>query len=247
MEYRIVQSCKYQGGDYWDWSAWLDGSPDTLAGIESVTWILHPSFPRPRIKRQSRKTGFRLKASGWGTFLLKAVLHKKQGASQVISHMLELPYPSHNPADNSGEASPEHSAPTPGNRAIPYVFLSYASEDARPASHARAALTDLGVRVRDASEIKPGLPFDAAVRKMIRESAGVVSVLGSDYASPYVIAEMKLARAEEKPLLALLPEGVDRPSGLLPDLQELRFSLESNQPNVQLEGFVASLRPGGGG
>ena len=161
MEYRIVQSCKYQGGDYWDWSAWLDGSPDTLAGIESVTWILHPSFPRPRIKHQSRKTGFRLKASGWGTFLLKAVLHKKQGASQVISHMLELPYPSHNPAANSGEASPEHSAPTPGNSAIPDVFLSYASEDARPASHPRAALTELGVRDGDAGEIKPRPPLAA--------------------------------------------------------------------------------------
>jgi len=245
VKYRIVQSYEYQGGDYWDWSAWIDANPQALAAIESVTWILHPSFPRPRIKSRSRQTGFRLDASGWGTFLLKAELHKIQGAPLVISHMLELPYPANNPAASSDEAAPQRSVPAPDGKTTPYVFMSYSSEDAAPASRARAALTDLGVRVRDAGEINPGLPFDAAVRKMIRESVGVVSVVGSDYVSPYVIAEMKLARAEEKPLLALLPEGVDRPSDLLPDLQELRFSQEPSQPILQLEGFVSSLRRGG--
>lgn len=246
MKYRIVQSYEYRGGDYWDWSAWIEANPQALAAIESVTWILHPSFSRPRIESRSRQTGFRLDSSGWGTFLLKAELHKKQGDPQVVSHMLELAYPDDDPAASSGEAVPQRSAPAPDDKTTPYVFMSYSSEDAAPASRARAALTDLGVRVRDAGEIKPGLPFDAAIRKMIRESAGVVSVVGSDYASPYVIAEMKLARAEEKPSLALLPEGVDRPSGLLPDLQELRFSQEPNQPNLQLEGFVSGLRRGGG-
>ena len=246
MAYRIVQSYHYRGSDYWDWSVWIDASPDALAAIDSVTWLLHPSFSPSRIQSRSRQTGFRLDTAGWGTFLLKAELHKKQGDLQIISHMLELAYPDDDQAASSSEAPPQRSAPAPDDKTTPYVFMSYASEDAAPASRARAALTDLGVRVRDAGEIKPGMPFEAAIRKMIRESAGVVSVLGSDYASPYVIAEMKLARAEEKPSLALLPEGVDRPAGLLPDLQELRFSQESNQPNLQLAGFVSSLRRVGG-
>lgn len=243
MKFRIVQSYEYQGGDYWDWSAWIDANPQALAAIESVTWILHPSFPRPRMKSRSRQTGFRLDASGWGTFLLKAELHKSQGEPQVISHMLELPYPADNPAASSDKAAPQRSVPD--DKTTPYVFMSYSSEDAAPASRARAALTDLGVRVRDAGEINANLPVEAAVRKLIRESAGVVSVFGSDYASPFVIAEMKTAHAEEKPTLALLPVGVERPNGLSPDLQELRFSQEPNQPIPQLEGFVSSLRRGG--
>ena len=246
MEYRIAQNYHYRGSDYWNWSAWIDASPDALAALDSVTWLLHPSFNPSRIESRSMQTGFRLDTAGWGTFLLKAELHKKQGSPQVISHMLELAYPEDDPAAGSGEAAPQRSAPTPENKTTPYVFMSYSSEDAAPASRARAALTELGVWVRDAGEIKPGMPFDAAIRKMIRESAGVVSVVGSDYPSPYVIAEMKLARAEEKPALALLPEGMERPSGLLPDMQELRFSQEPNQPNMQLEGFVSSLRRGGG-
>lgn len=244
MEYRIAQSHKYRGSDYWDWSAWIDAPPAALSEIESVTWLLHPSFSPPRIESRSKKTGFRVDTSGWGTFLLKAELHKKQGSPKVISRMLELTYPDESEAASSSDAPVELSEQAPADRATPYVYMSYSSEDAAPASRAREALTHLGMQVRDAGEINPGLPFDAAVRKMIRECAGVVAVVGSDYASPYVISEMKLAKADEKPALALLPEGVDRPTGLLPDLQELRFSQEPNELKPQLAEFVSSLRRG---
>lgn len=102
----------------------------------------------------------------------------------------------------------------------------------------------LGVSVREAGEIKPGFPFDAAVRKMIRESAGVMIVVGGDYASPHVISEMKLAEAEEKPAIALLPEGSGRPSGFSRSIQELRFGQDLGELEPSLAGFASTIRSG---
>ena len=160
--------------------------------------------------------------------------------------MLKLTYPDEEEAASSSEALTSQGAGTSGDVLSPYVYISYSSEDAAQATVVREAMTKLGVRVRDAGDIKPGLPFDAAVRKLIRESAGVMSVVGSDYTSPYVIAEMKLAEAEEKPAIALLPEGVSRPLGLSPSIREMRFGGTSAKMESLLAGFVDTLGSGKG-
>lgn len=240
MEYRIAQSQTYLGNDYWNWSAWIEAAPEALREIDHVTWILHPTFSPSRLENLSRETGFRLDTSGWGTFRLRAELHRQSGELLSVSRMLELTYPDENEAANSSDHTQKLSD-TPVNVLSPYVFMSYSSEDAAQANNVRETMNRLGVRVLDAREIKPGLPFDAAIRKMIRESAGVMSVVGSDYTSPYVIAEMKLAEAEEKPVIAMLPEGVDRPLGLSSSIREMRFGGNSGKTESLLAEFVNVL------
>lgn len=240
MEYRIAQSQKYLGNDYWSWSSWIEASPDALQEIDRVVWILHPTFRPSRIERRSRETQFRLDTAGWGTFRLRADLHKPSGELVSISHMLELAYPNEAEAASSSEALSRQGSEAAATPPTPYVFLSYSSEDAAQANAVREAMQRLGVRIREAKEITPGLPFEAAVRKMIRESSGVMGVLGSDYASPYVIAEMKLAEAEEKPAIALLPEGVEAPL-VLSTFQATRFGRDLGGLDSALAGFAAKL------
>lgn len=231
MEYRIAQSQKYLGNDYWEWSAWIEASPERLGEVTSVVWLLHPTFHPSRVESTSRATLFRLDTSGWGTFRLRAEIRRRTGEPVTVGHMLELDYP-----DDGSVASASG-----GPREAPYLYLSYSSEDAAHAGEVREAMNRLGIQVRDVKDVAPGAPLEAAVRKMIRESAGVMSVMGSEYASPYVISEMKLAESEEKPSLALLPDGVDRPPGLSADVPEARFG-SSRTIDSALSGFVGSLK-----
>lgn len=244
MEFRIAQTQKYRGNDYWDWSVWIVAAAAKLREIDHVIWILHPSFSPSRVERKSPETGFRLDTSGWGSFRLHAELHTRDGEIHRVSRVLELTYPDLEEAATSSEALTPGAEDTAADALSPYVFMSYSSEDAGHAGAVRETMKRYGVRVRDASEIKPGLPFDAAIRKMIRESAGVMSVVGSDYASPYVIAEMKLAESEEKPTIALLPEGVDRPIGFSPNIREMRFGRENGAMETVLANFADTLGSG---
>lgn len=238
MSYRIAQSQSYVAHDYWNWSAWIEAPLDDLRALDRVIWILHPTFSPSRVESTSAETNFRLDTSGWGTFLLRAELRGRDGSKQMLSHQLELTSPS---GDRRSAAKETDRGPA----ARPYVFMSYSSEDATHANAARHALTNLGVRVLDATQVEAGSPFDASIRKLIRESAGVVSIVGSNYTSPYVIGEMKLAVAEEKTAVALLPDGVTRPSELASDVQELRFDTRSGGLEQPLAAFVGELRSRG--
>ena len=235
MAFRIASSHTYLGNDHWKWSAWIEATRGDLSEIERVVWLLHPTFNRSRIETTDAASAFRLDASGWGGFRLRAELHDRRGATHEISTMLELRYPQ---PEDATPSKPSATSAASG----PYVFLSYASEDATQASAVRETLTSLGVRVRDASEIEPDLPFDAAVRKLIRESASVLSVVGGSYTSPFVIAEAKLAEAEHKPVVTLVPEGVERPMGVMSGIQELRFDTSSGGLRHRLTDLVNDLR-----
>jgi hypothetical protein len=242
MDYRIAQDQQYVGGDYWNWSAWIEASPDSLAQIDHVTWLLHPSFTPSRVESRSADSKFRLDSSGWGTFRLRAEVHTKAGDSIAVSRMLKLTYPDEAESASSNLAPVRGSASSTPNLSLPYVYMSYSSEDANQALRVRNTMEELGVQVRDAREVEPGLPLDAAIRKMIRESAGVMTVLGSDYASPFVISEMKLAAAEEKPTLALLPTNTELPYGLLSNIHELRFGEDPKEIAPMLADFASKIR-----
>jgi len=241
MSYRIAQSERYLGHDYWNWSAWIEATPDELDQLEVVIWILHPTFSPSRVESRSRDTRFRLTTSGWGTFRLRAGLHCKGRDPFLISHMLRLTYPHNQEANESASTSLSSARRKRSERNSPTVFLSYSSEDESQAHQVRQAMERLGARVLDARSISADLPFDAAIRKMIRESDAVMSVIGSDYASPYVLTEMKMATAEEKPAIALLPENVEWPSGLSRDVQALRLGKDSMAMDSGLAGFIGNL------
>ena len=88
---KIKQDEKYDGDDWWHWSVWLDG--DDVTEVEKVVWKLHPTFPEPEREADNRDRNFRIDASGWGGFVIKADVHMKDGSKKQLRHELELHYP----------------------------------------------------------------------------------------------------------------------------------------------------------
>lgn len=72
--YRVEQSYKYLGDDYWDWSVWIESDDESeLSKISSVTYHLHNTFPNPVRSIKNRRSKFRLNTAGWGTFTIYLV------------------------------------------------------------------------------------------------------------------------------------------------------------------------------
>ena len=93
MNLNIKNNWKYIGNDKWDWEVFIDdkGSGE-LTEVESVEYILHPTFPNPVINVTDPEEGFRLKLKGWGTFDIKAFIYKKNGEKEKLIHHIELKY-----------------------------------------------------------------------------------------------------------------------------------------------------------
>lgn len=90
----LRQSSQYVGDDQWNWAVWVDGSPEQLDAIESVEYTLHPTFPKPVRIVQERSTKFRLESSGWGGFLIRANIMRKDGSIIPATLDLDLHHPS---------------------------------------------------------------------------------------------------------------------------------------------------------
>jgi transcription initiation factor IIF auxiliary subunit len=89
----------YKGEDWWDWEAFIDDhGSGQLSSVDHVEYVLHPTFREPIRKISDRKDGFRLKTSGWGTFMLKAFVHMKSGQKLKLEHILVL---EQNPPDGT--------------------------------------------------------------------------------------------------------------------------------------------------
>ena len=76
---------------WWEWAAFLDdsGSGD-LSKVESVEYVLHPTFAVPVLEVENPKGGFVLETKGWGDFKLKAFVHLKGGEKIRLTHDLVL-------------------------------------------------------------------------------------------------------------------------------------------------------------
>lgn len=91
--YRIEQNYKYKGEDYWDWSAWIEGSRGDIDKIKEVKWILHPTFPNPIRVISDKASKFKLETGGWGVFNLKATILLGNGEEVKLTKEIELYYP----------------------------------------------------------------------------------------------------------------------------------------------------------
>jgi len=227
MSYRIAQDFRYMGRDYWKWRVWIEAEEEALDAIDYVEWILHPTFPKPRVTSRARRTGFRLSSAGWGT------VHLKDGNTEELRHILRLEYPDDS---TDGEAAPaERSKPLK-------VFLSYGSEDARRAAGLKRELEDRGVSVLDASSIsEASVPVEAAVRRSIRNSDAVVGVIGEDTASPFLIDELEFARKAGRQVMMLNRPGMGKAFGVSPGLVSYGTSLELDTDQVTAENVVQAL------
>jgi transcription initiation factor IIF auxiliary subunit len=89
----LTQESRYEGDDRWKWSVSLAGPDDELDTVAQVTYILHPTFPRPVQVVADRGSRFKLTASGWGTFTVHAKVLHRSGRETTLEHELELRYP----------------------------------------------------------------------------------------------------------------------------------------------------------
>lgn len=227
MSYRIAQDFDYAGNDYWHWRAWIEAEPAMMQAVDKVVWILHPSFKRTRISAADRSTGFMLKASGWGTFRLRAEVVLKSGESRALSKTLKLEYPDdHAPVATRGLAAGtgQPVGNNVGDAVAPprTVFLSYSGEDSRAASRLRNKLEDAGISVLDASRLKPGESWAEALRLMMAKSDLVIGLVTESEASPFVLDELQAAVAADMPAVALVPFG-SAGAGLPASIQRLEF------------------------
>lgn len=228
MCYRIGQDYEYRGSDRWLWRAWIEASDQALDAIEQVTWILHLTFPNPVIITTDRNTKFRIQRVGWGRFQLRAELQLKTGKKQIIDHWLELAYPAEEKdstttiATNAGD-SKKHK-----------VFLSYGAEDESLATRIKGGLQDQGYQTLDPKQLDPGVPWEAASRKMLRESDLVIGLITSEYASPAVLNELNQA-AHIKPTVALVDRGIGNPYGLESDMIRIELDLKSPSADEEIE------------
>jgi transcription initiation factor IIF auxiliary subunit len=79
--------------DWWEWEAFIDdeGSGE-LSNVESVKYVLHPTFPDPVRVINNPAGGFVLKTAGWGEFDLVAYVQMKDKNQEKLTHEVELKY-----------------------------------------------------------------------------------------------------------------------------------------------------------
>jgi len=97
MALSIEQDAHYVGKDRWEWSVWLEGTPEELDDVGRVVYILHPTFRNPVREVEDRSTKFRLETSGWGTFTIRARAVHSDGRETLLQHDLVLLYPNGTP------------------------------------------------------------------------------------------------------------------------------------------------------
>jgi transcription initiation factor IIF auxiliary subunit len=93
MALRLKNTWEYVGNDRWNWAAFLDdGGSGELKDVQFVEYVLHPTFSNPVRKVFKAEEDFRLETNGWGTFQLKAFVHRKNGIKQKLVHEIKLEY-----------------------------------------------------------------------------------------------------------------------------------------------------------
>lgn len=188
MNINIYQKSLYQGDNWWKWSVWLDGTKDELDQVESVKYILHPTFPNPVITVSNRKSKFRLNSGGWGQFMIYAEVNNKNGEVHKLDHWLKLEKPLINKKSKKQTMK---------------VFISSGIADKAIADSVRQSLTSAGVVVVSTDDIRAGQPVESAVSSLIEDSSSAI-VIVSDKGSPWVNREIAVIKDHKIPLTQVI-------------------------------------------
>jgi transcription initiation factor IIF auxiliary subunit len=93
MSIKLKNDWKYKGDDRWNWELYIaSDNKSELEKVDSVKYILHPTFKNPVREITDKSDGFRLKSNGWGSFEVKAFVYFKNGKKMKLVHELELYY-----------------------------------------------------------------------------------------------------------------------------------------------------------
>jgi transcription initiation factor IIF auxiliary subunit len=92
--FNLENTSQRQDENVWKWQAFITGDEEELNAVSYVEYTLHRSFKNRVViinERGADKTkGFELKASGWGTFNLKAKVVTQSGNVTYLEHELSF-------------------------------------------------------------------------------------------------------------------------------------------------------------
>lgn len=239
MTVRIRQETDYKGGNWWQWSIWLDGPRKELDAVDHVTYTLHPTFPTPVRRIAARRNGFRLDSAGWGEFEIYLDIAYKDGTTRKRTHYVKLEYPEK--TDDVSKAKPETGRRATRSRAIgtrrqtarvdmtgmsgaadiqpekkgPAVFVSGGVMDSAALEALGRALASNGAEVLGAQQLHSGVPFAKSIDEMIARSDAAVFVI-SGRPSLWLAQEIEAARRHRVGIIVpiLLGSNADMPQAL---------------------------------
>jgi hypothetical protein len=198
MTFKIAQDATLADQSRWRWSVWLEAPKEELDTVKDVLWKLHPSFSPSEVRVDSRKTGFRLKSSGWGEFEIQAEIHRLNGEKISLRHWLRFNQTAKKSRSKlaGAEVAPESMADVATRH--PTVFLSYTSTDARLAG----VLTEKLKREHDFNvfvdvDIPAGEDWNRWVYEKITESDAVVFLLPDDPSASRSYTSLELGLASK--------------------------------------------------
>ncbi len=175
---QIQQSSEQVKSDKWRWSIWLSGDEEELEQVERVVYHLHPTFAKPVVERTDRATGFRLDATGWGTFTVKVeVFRKNQSEPEYLKHRLRF------------------------DRAVRGVFICSATGDLDKVRTIQAALESRGIQSSSSLD-NDAVDFASEVGSAI-DRAGAVVLVQSAVPSRWVMQELELAKSLGKQIICV--------------------------------------------
>lgn len=87
-EIRVVQTSWPIEEGRWGWEIHLAGPAEALDRVRAVLYRLHPTFPDPDRRIDTRANGFQLRTSGWGTFTVKIEIEYEGGRKEAREHRL---------------------------------------------------------------------------------------------------------------------------------------------------------------
>jgi prokaryotic YEATS domain/TIR domain len=173
--------------DWWSWKVWVDGTDEALDQIETVRYLLHPTFPNPIRVGKNRQSKFELSDKGWGEFAITAQVSTKTGETISLEHWIDFKQP--------GE--------TVGSGRKPSVFLSFSATDRPIVRSLKSSLENQGIEVLSPEDVKIGDTWQSALTEGITR-AQVVAFLVSGELRGFAEQELALARQSAKSVVPIL-------------------------------------------
>jgi hypothetical protein len=196
LRVRLKNTAEPREADWWLWSVWLDGREEDLDKVQSVKYVLHPTFPDPVRVVTDRQSKFRLSALGWGEFSIAAEVSTDTGESLSLERWITFEDPRKKAAEDAGRK--------------PSVFLSYSAMDRPLVKFLSDDLKRQGVDVVAPEDMIAGSSWSAAIGDLIRR-AHVVAFLVSGELRGFAEQELALAQQGGKPVVPILVGNTSQP------------------------------------
>lgn len=234
-KYKIGQSSDTSTiSSYYSWAIWIEEEDSVLEEIESVTYLLHKTFPNPIKIKTNRDEKFIFRTSGWGTFLINIEISLVNGEQHFQSHYLILDenYNS-SKIDKPIEADPESE-----EEKKPKIYLSYSSLLKKYADELGSKFKESGIKVIDVYDSPEGEPLEDFIQESIDESDHLIS-LKSKYDSPLLDIESELAKLKNKSTYSINLKNIDLKQNL--NKQKLSILQNGVAKNIQIDDVINDI------